>query len=254
MRRATGAATCWSRSSTSATGAWCCSTRSIPGAVPGYPRGRPDSTCCRRAIDSAGERFLLVSFHHHPVPIGGDWIDPIGLRNPQALGSTCQAPYPQLRCPHEAHSPGVRPPARPAAPVGPAVHLRCQFAPGSSDSHPSTAWRAYRWLAPARRRAPGNGDLAGRRRRLQKWTTIPPDTSTCPRSRDTAATCGRCRSGAGWEDEAWKLLPFGFPAELKPISPFPMTADPASSCFEAAHENGEEQRFQRLVTVGGGSG
>ena len=28
---------------------------------------------------------MLVSFHHHPVPIGCRWMEPIGLRNPDAL-------------------------------------------------------------------------------------------------------------------------------------------------------------------------
>lgn len=138
------AATCWSRSSTSATGAWCCSTSSIPGAVPGYLE-EDQLELLRRAIDSAGERFLLVSFHHHPVPIGSDWMDPIGLRNPQALFDLL-APYPQVRCLLWGHIhqefDRQRGPLRLLASPSTCV----QFAPGSSDFTLDRLAPGYRWL------------------------------------------------------------------------------------------------------------
>lgn len=57
---------------------------SIEGAVPGLldaqQLARLDA-----ALASAGERHLLVVLHHHPVPIGSQWMEPIGLRNGNAL-------------------------------------------------------------------------------------------------------------------------------------------------------------------------
>jgi len=37
------------------------------------------------ALSTAGERHLLVCLHHHPVDIGCDWMQPIGLHNADAL-------------------------------------------------------------------------------------------------------------------------------------------------------------------------
>ncbi len=72
---------------------------SIPGAVPGYLE-EDQLELLRRAIDSAGERFLLVSFHHHPVPIGSG--APVSSRR-------CRSP-PRKRCRRPARSrfPGAR--------------------------------------------------------------------------------------------------------------------------------------------------
>ena len=49
-----------------------------------------------QALQSAGARHVLVSFHHQPVPIGCRWMEPIGLRNPAALFAVLDA-YPQVR-------------------------------------------------------------------------------------------------------------------------------------------------------------
>jgi Icc protein len=53
---------------------------SVAGAVAGYLA--PDQLeLLDRALGSAGERFIMVCLHHHPVPIGCDWMDPLGLLN-----------------------------------------------------------------------------------------------------------------------------------------------------------------------------
>jgi Icc protein len=53
---------------------------SVAGSVAGYLA--PDQLeLLERALDSAGERFIMVCLHHHPVPIGCDWMDPLGLLN-----------------------------------------------------------------------------------------------------------------------------------------------------------------------------
>lgn len=184
---------------------------SIPGAVPGYLE-EDQLELLRRAIDSAGERFLLVSFHHHPVPIGSDWMDPIGLRNPQALFDLL-APYPQVRCLLWGHIhqefDRQRGPLRLLASPSTCV----QFAPGSSDFTLDRLAPGYRWL-----RLHDDGRLetgiCGSTTSSSKWTTTPPDTDMPP----VAGYRGhvrRCRSARRLEDEAWKLLPFGFPYRVE---------------------------------------
>lgn len=37
------------------------------------------------ALASAGERYVLVCLHHHPISTGSAWMEPIGLQNAEAL-------------------------------------------------------------------------------------------------------------------------------------------------------------------------
>lgn len=53
---------------------------SIPGAVAGH-LSAAQLALLDRALLGAGERFVMVCLHHHPVPIGCDWMDPLGLLN-----------------------------------------------------------------------------------------------------------------------------------------------------------------------------
>ena len=56
----------------------------IPGAVPGY-LAADQLALLERSLTEAPDRHHLICFHHHPVPIGCRWMEPIGLRNPEAL-------------------------------------------------------------------------------------------------------------------------------------------------------------------------
>lgn len=38
-----------------------------------------------QALRSVGERHVLIALHHHPVPINSQWMDKIGLQNPEQL-------------------------------------------------------------------------------------------------------------------------------------------------------------------------
>lgn len=117
---------------------------SIPGAVPGY-LADDQLELLEQLLREAPQRHHLISFHHHPVPIGCDWMDPIGLRNPDALFAVL-ARYPQAKALlwghihqefDQVHS-GLRLLASPSTCV--------QFAPGSQEFQVGSEAPGYRWL------------------------------------------------------------------------------------------------------------
>ncbi|MCY1516594.1 3',5'-cyclic adenosine monophosphate phosphodiesterase CpdA [compost metagenome] len=116
----------------------------IAGAVPGHFPAE-QLALLEQALETAGERHVLVSFHHHPVPIGCAWMDPIGVRNSDALFAVLDR-YPQVRALLWGHvhqefdqqRNGVRLLASPSTCV--------QFAPGSEDFCVGSEAPGYRWL------------------------------------------------------------------------------------------------------------
>ncbi len=116
----------------------------IAGAVPGHFPSE-QLAFLENALEEAGERHVLVSFHHHPVPIGCAWMDPIGVRNPDSLFAVLDR-YPQVRALLWGHvhqefdqvRNGVRLLASPSTCV--------QFAPGSEDFCVGNEAPGYRWL------------------------------------------------------------------------------------------------------------
>ena len=117
---------------------------SIPGAVPGYCSAE-QLALLEQALQTAGDRYVLVSFHHHPVSIGCRWMEPIGIRNPEALFAVTDR-YPQVRALLWGHihqefdqlRNGVRLLASPSTCV--------QFAPGSEEFQVDQEAPGYRWL------------------------------------------------------------------------------------------------------------
>ncbi|SDI02178.1 3',5'-cyclic-AMP phosphodiesterase [Pseudomonas panipatensis] len=116
----------------------------IPGAVPGQmPPEQLDFL--EQALRSAADKHLLISFHHHPVAIGSQWMDRLGIRNPQDLFAVLER-YPQVRCLLWGHvhqefdrmHGDIRLLASPSTCV--------QFAPGSEDFCVDTPAPGYRWL------------------------------------------------------------------------------------------------------------
>lgn len=63
---------------------------SVPGKVSGYLDDRQLARL-DEALDSAGQRHVLVCLHHHPIPIGSDWMEPLGLQNADQLLSRLDA-------------------------------------------------------------------------------------------------------------------------------------------------------------------
>ena len=117
---------------------------SISGAVPGH-LADDQLALLERALAEAGERHVLVSFHHHPLPIGCRWLEPIGVRNPQPMFAILDR-YPQVRALLWGHihqefdqqRNGVRLLASPSTCV--------QFAPGSEEFQVDHEAPGYRWL------------------------------------------------------------------------------------------------------------
>ncbi|MGH2421489.1 3',5'-cyclic-AMP phosphodiesterase [Pseudomonas sp. C 49-2] len=116
----------------------------VPGSVPGYLQDQQLQRLAQ-ALSEAPNRHHLVCFHHHPVSIGCAWMEPIGLRNPEALFAVLDR-FPQVRAVLWGHvhqeidreRNGVRLLASPSTCI--------QFAPGSEDFKVSEQAPGYRWL------------------------------------------------------------------------------------------------------------
>ena len=117
---------------------------SIPGAVPGY-LADAQLALLEQALSEAPERHHLVCLHHHPVSIGCKWMEPIGLRNPDALFAVLER-FSHVRALLWGHihqefdrvHNGLRLLASPSTCV--------QFAPGSEEFQVDTTAPGYRWL------------------------------------------------------------------------------------------------------------
>lgn len=98
-----------------------------------------------QALSSAGERYVLVALHHHPMPVGSAWIDNIGLHHPEALHAVL-ARYPQVKAVLWGHvhqefdqqADGIRWLATPSTCI--------QFTPRSADFAVEEKAPGYRWL------------------------------------------------------------------------------------------------------------
>lgn len=117
---------------------------SIPGAVPGF-LDDGQLQLLERALAEAPQRHHLICLHHHPVSIGCKWMEPIGLRNPDALFAILRR-HPQARAVLWGHihqefdqqHAGLRLLASPSTCV--------QFAPGSEEFQVDSEAPGYRWL------------------------------------------------------------------------------------------------------------
>jgi Icc protein len=116
----------------------------VPGSVPGFLQDE-QLQLLAQALSEAPERHHLVCFHHHPVSIGCEWMEPIGLRNPEAFFEVLDR-FPQARAVLWGHvhqeidqmRNGVRLIASPSTCI--------QFEPGSEDFKVGEQAPGYRWL------------------------------------------------------------------------------------------------------------
>ena len=116
----------------------------VPGSVPGYLQDA-QLQLLAQALSEAPQRHHLICLHHHPVSIDCAWMEPIGLRNPEALFAVLGR-FPQVRAVLWGHihqmfdqvRDGVRLLASPSTCI--------QFAPGSEDFQLDDLPPGYRWL------------------------------------------------------------------------------------------------------------
>ena len=117
---------------------------SVPGSVPGLLRDG-QLQLLAQSLRAAPERHHLICLHHNPVPIGCAWMDPIGLRNPDALFAVLEG-FPQVRAVLWGHVHQEYDQLRGAIRLLASPSTCIQFAPGSTDFKVDTAAPGYRWL------------------------------------------------------------------------------------------------------------
>lgn len=117
---------------------------SIPGAVPGFLADN-QLELLERALSEAPERHHLICLHHHPVPIGCKWMEPIGLRNSAALFATLER-HPQARAVLWGHVHQEFDQQRGNLRLLASPSTCVQFAPGSEDFQVGNEAPGYRWL------------------------------------------------------------------------------------------------------------
>ncbi len=112
---------------------------SIPGAVPGY-LSEQQLALLERALSEAPDRHHLICLHHHPVSIGCKWMEPIGLRNPDALFAVLER-FSQVRAVLWGIS--IR------SSISSAARFAYWRRPQPACSSPQAA-RSFRWINPHR--------------------------------------------------------------------------------------------------------
>ncbi|MDX1299228.1 MAG: 3',5'-cyclic-AMP phosphodiesterase [Pseudomonas sp.] len=117
---------------------------SIPGAVPGYLDDQ-QLALLERALSEAPDCHHLICLHHHPVAIGCKWMEPIGLRNPDALFAVLQR-FNNVRAVLWGHIHQEFDQPRGATRLLASPSTCVQFAPGSEEFQVDQSAPGYRWL------------------------------------------------------------------------------------------------------------
>lgn len=97
------------------------------------------------ALATAAQRHVLICLHHHPVPIGSDWMEPLGLRNAAELWAQLDG-QPQVRGVLWGHIHQELEQQRGQLRLMATPSTCVQFAVGSSDFATDSLPPGYRWL------------------------------------------------------------------------------------------------------------
>lgn len=117
---------------------------SVPGSVPGY-LADDQLQLLAAALSEAPDRHHLICLHHHPVSIGCAWMEPIGLRNPEALFTLLER-FPQARALLWGHVHQTFDQMRGSLRLLASPSTCVQFEPGSVDFKVGEQAPGYRWL------------------------------------------------------------------------------------------------------------
>lgn len=116
----------------------------VPGSVPGF-LAQSQLELLEKSLSEAPDRHHLVSLHHHPVSIGCEWMEPIGLRNAEAFFAVLDR-FPRVRAVLWGHVHQEFDQMRNCVRLLASPSTCIQFAPGSLDFKVDTAAPGYRWL------------------------------------------------------------------------------------------------------------
>lgn len=117
---------------------------SVPGSVAGYLDAQQLARL-DQALAGAGQRHVLICLHHHPVSIGSDWMEPIGLGNADQLWARLDAD-PRVRGVLWGHIHQRLEQQRGAIRLLASPSTCVQFAVASSDFATDNQPPGYRWL------------------------------------------------------------------------------------------------------------
>lgn len=120
----------------------------LDSSVPGHVHGFLEADQLARldeALDSAGSQHVLVCLHHHPVPIGSDWMEPLGLQNADQLLNRLDTD-PRVRAVLWGHIHQQLDQQRGTLRMLASPSTCVQFAVASSDFATDNQAPGYRWL------------------------------------------------------------------------------------------------------------
>lgn len=141
---------------------------SVPGSVGGHLDER-QLLRLDEALATAGERYLMVCLHHHPVPIGSAWMEPLGLDNSEQLFARLDAD-PRVRAVLWGHIHQYLDQQRGHIRLLASPSTCVQFAVGSDDFATDAQPPGYRWL-----RLHGDGHVETAVSRLPAGCFVPAD-------------------------------------------------------------------------------
>ena len=98
-----------------------------------------------QALSEAPERHHLICLHHHPVPIGCEWMNGISLHNAAAFWTVVDR-FPQVRAVLWGHVHQTFEQQRKDVRLLATPSTCLQFQPGSADFKVSNQAPGYRWL------------------------------------------------------------------------------------------------------------
>ena len=116
----------------------------VPHSTPGYLE-EDQLQLLAQSLSEAPERHHLVCLHHHPVSVGCQWLEPIGLRNAKDFWSVLDR-YPQARAVLWGHVHQAFDQQRNEVRLLASPSTCIQFAVASPEFKVSNEAPGYRWL------------------------------------------------------------------------------------------------------------